>query len=178
MRSLLLAAALVVTLAGCPGTSTVDGGMDVPSTLDAPALDAPALDVPGLDTPAAPDTPEGLDAPTTDAPRVADGVNCAGTPCAVGEVCCDGEGIDCTTLAGCPGVVYACDGPEDCDGSSCCLGSAGSACGTCTGSTRYCHTEADCSTGETCCPNGGAVPAGGFMHCTTLEPGTSCPLPP
>ena len=33
------------------------------------------------------------------------------------------------------------------------------------------------STGETCCPNGGAVPAGGFMHCTTLEPGTGCPSP-
>lgn len=167
MRSLLLTAALFLTLAGCPGTSSVDGGMDVPSTLDAPLLDVPGLD-----------TPEGIDAPASDAPRVADGVNCAGTACAVGEVCCDGEGIDCTTLAGCPGVVYACDGPEDCAGSSCCLGSAGSACGTCAGSTRYCHTEADCSTGETCCPNGGAVPAGGFMHCTTLEPGTGCPLPP
>lgn len=72
---LLFAALIVLLLPGCPADPAVDGGVDVPSALDAPVADdagsdAPADDVPG-DAPAD-DAPAPDDAPT-DAPVELDG---------------------------------------------------------------------------------------------------------
>lgn len=113
-----------------------------------------------------------------------DGVACffAPAPCMAGDVCC--TGLDDVAMcqaadAQCDGVLVACDGAEDCGDQLCCgTDNGGTECAdSCTG-YHICNGDNDCNDGESCCPNGGGAPNGGLQHCTTLEQGQECPLPP
>jgi hypothetical protein len=99
-----------------------------------------------------------------------DGVACGQVSCKNGEDCCiSNKGEACTAQNSCSGgqhpVLFGCDGPEDCPGSSvgshdeCCANQSGSACDpSCAdigGTTPMCHSVADCPTGDgytACCP--------------------------
>jgi hypothetical protein len=160
----LVPLSLAFALAGCP-SSTVQPGPD--SGADAAGLG---------------DAGAGTDAATTsDAGTMGNGVICTGSGnCAPGEVCCGGSSaVVCQAAsASCDGPTLACDGSEDCPGAHCCQNVGTTCAASCTGGSRICHASSECETGQTCCPNGGAVPQGQLMHCTTLAAGTSCPLPP
>jgi hypothetical protein len=102
----------------------------------------------------------GLDA----APGTADGVRCGDMTCTPGLACCLRE-VGPTVVPMCqdmtaacqPGLLYRCDGPEDCEGGDCCETTTGSSCvpaGTCP-DRRLCNSPGDCETGEMCCPPSG-----------------------
>lgn len=96
------------------------------------------------------------------------GVWCGSMSCGAGSVCCVVAamgGLAC--MASCPdgGVPITCDGPEDCGGNPCCatitnLTQASVTCSakasdcapslaiqTRSGTARFCHTSADCTSG-------------------------------
>ncbi len=105
------------------------------------------------------------DAPPADA-RVSDaaipadgalGVNCRGANCVPGDICCRSLEVPpnpsyyCLPLADyCVDHVFACDGPEDCDGGVCCSDVNATLC-TATvadcGGNIACHLDGDCPFG-------------------------------
>jgi hypothetical protein len=134
-----------------------DGGGSEGSAIDAPST----TDTDGslVDGPAA----------MTDA---AVGVTCGPLTCNPGQDCCvQGAGQTCVAPGTCTGVVFACDGSEDCTtaGQVCCIGGPGG------GST--CEAAASCQT-PTCvvatdCPHPNQeCCAVGVMHvCANQCPG-------
>jgi hypothetical protein len=98
--------------------------------------------------------------------RTLEGVACGDTSCKGGQDCCiNNNGQKCTSTNSCSGgqhpTLWACDGPEDCPGTTpgtkgeCCANASGSACDpSCTlvsNSAPMCHVAADCPTGYTTC---------------------------
>lgn len=173
---------ILVLLAGCPGSSSLDGGTaDVPAidapAIDAPAVDAPAIDVPAIDVPAidapAADAPatdaSTADASVLDAPADGGGLSCGVTPIDDFEAgVCDGRGMmGCTRWAednGGPGAVARCVPPEGrCARADVC-GAAGCTCGG----------GPECDDDQMCI----ARPGGGFgCACLAGSGCTSTPIP-
>ena len=114
------------------------------------------------------DDPKDAD-PTSDSSSKADaaqtvdagfgpGALCGSTTCATTEGCCTGATISCKTVANCPTQHFACDGPEDCNGGTCCFGNGGQGGSECVPAGQNCgdvacHANTDCG-GSTpaCCP--------------------------
>ncbi len=114
------------------------------------------------------------DGSTVDDAGGPNGVTCLGAAdggCDPGQVCCStGSGDTCQAAsASCTGVALACDGTEDCTSGTCCGTSSGTACAASCTSYHICHVDAECGTGETCCPVGGAIPLGSLDHCVTSQ---------
>ena len=141
MRRLFSLACLLVSAAGCGDDTSA-------SVADAP-FDA-ALS-----------GPDGPFSKSDAAPGITDGVQCGELPCVVGLACCLRD-VGPTVTATCqeataeckPGLLYTCDGPEDCGGGDCCETPAGSSCmpaHACTGA-RLCSSPDDCEISEMCCP--------------------------
>jgi hypothetical protein len=137
-----------------------DAAVDAPLPAPDAAVDAPlpppdaAIDAP-LPPPDAP-----LPPPDAAPDAAVVGVQCGQTMCPGGQFCCvrsTGQGTTraCHPSADCPmnGDPYACDGPEDCEGSGCCDSGNGSFClvggQTCLGEL-LCHTDDDCPPGDDC----------------------------
>ena len=100
-----------------------------------------------------------IDAPGTGADAsFGVGAICGATTCATTQVCCTGAMITCKALADCPTQSFACDGPEDCNGGTCCFGNGGQGGSTCKAAGQNCgdpacHFDSDCSGGTPkCCP--------------------------
>jgi hypothetical protein len=96
---------------------------------------------------------------------VTTGVPCAGSQCApCADQFCDtadyGQTGMCRAHAAPNAQSFGCDGPEDCGaqgvfGNCCMLPTIGAACSSsgCGPNGRLmCHSEADCPTGQHCCP--------------------------
>jgi len=90
------------------------------------------------------------------------GVDCRGAKCAPGDVCCSSVEIPpnpsyyCLPLAEyCVGQLFACDGPEDCDGGVCCSDVGSTLCkvsvADCGPGNIACHLDGDCPFGR-CAP--------------------------
>ena len=101
-----------------------------------------------------------------------EGVACGTTSCKNGDDCCvNNNGSKCTMDQTCSGgqhpTLWACDGPEDCPGSSqgtheeCCANQSGSACNpSCAAipaSAPMCHSLTDCPA------------SGGYVACCVIK---------
>ena len=131
MRSLI-----VLVCIGCGGSGS-DGGKDAPGTMD--------------------DSSMMQDGSTTDA-SFGPGAVCGAATCMSPQECCTGAMISCKLAADCPTQHFACDGPEDCNGGTCCFGNGGQMGSACKAvgqncGEAACHCDTDCS-GATpkCCP--------------------------
>jgi hypothetical protein len=100
---------------------------------------------------------------TADCPNIypAPGVVCGAAVCYSPQICCQSySGGTCTLPSACTqGLPVACDGPEDCGGTTpVCCGqlTSGTSCvgsGSCSSGMTggvVCHTTADCPSGQTC----------------------------
>jgi hypothetical protein len=178
--------AAAIALAACG-----DDERTPPAPADSAVADAPVPladadpDRPDAD-PTAPDArPMRADA-DPDAPDAGrrDGVRCGDRECDPGQVCCLRE-VGPTVMPTCqapadpcaPGLLYACDGPEDCAGAECCETAAGSSCADPGSScaTALCNSADDCDVagGEMCCPPGGASTPWTYDRCLATP---ICPL--
>ena len=103
------------------------------------------------------------------------------TSCGVGEVCCESSrsGLICIAPEdACDGPAFACDGSEDCP-ALCCGTDQGSECAdTCENAVRLCTNDAQCETGQRCCPLGGGIPFGALTSCVQVPEGQECDMPP
>jgi hypothetical protein len=110
------------------------------------------------------------------------GVQCGSSFCdtSTGALCCETFPPTCGAGPCSSGIqAVACDGPEDCPGAVCCLFVSpmfGSFCAmSCDNGGKQrgviCHTRADCSAGEVCCP---LEVSGGLSGCVQGTPNPSC----
>jgi hypothetical protein len=176
-----LVSVLVVTvLAGCGDDDDAPGGNpDAAATIDGP----PPPDAPPPDAAPMPDAPPVMmaDANTGTMNDIDGGVgvNCLGTTCQPGQVCCvmmqggGGSGMCINPGDQCMGGgTVSCDGPEDCMAGDSCCGSFGGGGGgaMCGGQCQItlCHTQADCGGTTACCSSGF-----GIDYCSPL--GMTCP---
>ena len=169
MRRLLGLACLLLSAAAC-GDETGVSAPDAPHNPDA-STNGPDAALNGDGPSSKPDA----------RPAIPDGVQCGEMTCAVGMACCLRE-VGPTVMPTCqdataecqPGLLYTCDGPEDCGDGDCCETTAGSSCmpaRTCAGA-RLCSSADDCGTGEMCCPPPGPSTLFTYDRCI-VTPG--CP---
>jgi hypothetical protein len=88
-------------------------------------------------------------------------IQCMGTTCAAGQICClklRSKGtLGCRSPSECSGeLAMSCDGPEDCpQDQKCCMRLDGvqriTCTSTCLAALVICHSDADCAPGHNCC---------------------------
>lgn len=106
-----------------------------------------------------PEGGHGLDASPIDGPRSeVEGPTCGAVQCQNGvEECCLTATATCRRAGTCTTAAFACDGPEDCNGGSCCYPTVGgSVCGASPNCETACHSDLNCGPdAPSCCSKPG-----------------------
>jgi hypothetical protein len=147
-----------------PSTGATSGGTTSSNGTPSPTTGEPSGDDGGT----APTTGGGADDPATPGNDSDTAVQCgkdiASCDTTVNACCATGNFpslvFSCNPGASCSeGAEAVCDGSEECGGQACCVEIANGGTVSCKascglGEPRLCHTDQDCSAGETCKPGG------------------------